>query len=324
VRTIAPIRSFEKIKLLADPRRLAVLRLLMETPATLTQLGQRLGRSPAWVKHHVSALEAVGLVELESVRSIGRVTEKYYRAVASGLLLEDLILPNSRSWVKVFSGSHDLALQLATEHLRSKQMLLAMYAGSLNGLAYLRQGICHVVGAHLLDPTGEFNVPFVRHFFPDRAVALITLAHRTQGIMTAPGNPKSISRAQDLARPDVRFVNRNPGSGTRIRLDGELRAAGIPASSIRGYEIEVNTHTRAAQLVRERRADAAMGLEAAARECGLFFSPWFEERFDLVLFHETEDEMAPLLDYVQSAEYRRETAALAGYNTAHSGERVLL
>jgi putative molybdopterin biosynthesis protein len=296
----------------------------MEAPATLTQLAAELGRSPAWIRHHIKILESAGLVSLESVRKTGRVTEKYYAAVASGLLLEDLILPAGRTPVKVFSGSHDLALQDAAKHLGARQELLAMYTGSLNGLAYLRQGICHIVGAHLLDTNGEYNTPYVRHFFPDRRVTLLTLAYRTQGIMTAPGNPKSIHGVQDLVRPEVRFVNRNAGSGTRIHLDRLLRAAGVPSSSIRGYDFEVNTHTEAARLVQRRRADAAIGLEAAARQFDLDFLPWFDERYDLILFHEAENELLPLLNYVQSAAYRQRTASLAGYSTAHSGEQIPL
>jgi putative molybdopterin biosynthesis protein len=324
VDAVRHVRSLDKIKVLADPRRLSVLRLLMEAPATLSQLAARMDHSPAWIRHHIKSLESAGLVSLKFVRTTGRVTEKYYGAVASGLLLANLILPDAHASVKVFCGSHDLALQQASEHLGPRQKLLAMFAGSLNGLTYLRQGICHVVGAHLLDTNGEYNRSYVRHFFPDHAVTLLTLAHRTQGVMTAPGNPKSIRGFQDLARTSVRFVNRNPGSGTRIRLDRELRAAGIPASSIRGYGVEVNTHTEAARRIQVGLADAAGGLEAAAYQFGLDFLPWFVERYDLILLRESEDELLPLLDYVQSADYRQRTASLAGYDTVHSGEQILL
>ena len=90
--TLQPVHSFGKIKVLADPRRLAVLRLLMEAPATLSQLAACMHHSPAWIRHHVKSLESAGLVSLQSVRTTGRVTEKYYGAVASGLLLEKVIL----------------------------------------------------------------------------------------------------------------------------------------------------------------------------------------------------------------------------------------
>ena len=324
MKIVERLGSFEKIKLLADSRRFEILRLLMAAPATLTQLAQRLGRSPAWVRHHLKVLETAGLVKLASVRTIGRVTEKYYGAAAGALLLEQLVLPKTRLPVVVFSGSHDLALQAAADRLGKRQVVLAIYVGSLNGLTYLRQGLCHISGLHLLDENGEYNTPYLRHFFPDREVELVTLAHRTQGMMVAPGNPHSLRGIEDLTRRGIRYVNRNAGSGTRIMLDRQLKQAGIRASSITGYQREVGTHTEAAALIEVGKADTAIGLEAAARMSGLDFLPMFEERYDLALLRDHERQLAPLLDYVQTADYRECARRLTGYNTAHSGEQILL
>ena len=58
MKTVSPINSFDKIKLLADPRRMDILRLLMAAPATLTLLARTMKQSPAWVRHHILALEA--------------------------------------------------------------------------------------------------------------------------------------------------------------------------------------------------------------------------------------------------------------------------
>lgn len=93
MKTIAPLTSFDQIKLLSDPRRLEILRLLMAESATLSQLGRVLGRHPAWVQHHIKALEAGGLVEIAEVRVTAGVTEKFYRARAGGFLLQEMILP---------------------------------------------------------------------------------------------------------------------------------------------------------------------------------------------------------------------------------------
>ena len=152
---IDTIREFDKIKLLADARRLNILRLLMASPATLTQLAHRLRHSPAWVSHHVKALEAASLVDLVEIRTVGRTTEKYYRARAGGLLLDELILPKTRVPAVVFSGSHDLALEGLAQHFASQLLLLTLYVGSLDGLTNLRQGRCQVSGAHLLDGTSS-------------------------------------------------------------------------------------------------------------------------------------------------------------------------
>jgi putative molybdopterin biosynthesis protein len=324
VKKIDTIHSFENIKLLADSRRMEILRLLMDSHATLTQLAQTMKQSPAWVRHHILALESAGLIEMSEVRKTGRVTEKLYRARADALFLREIILPKTKKTALIFSGSHDLALDGIAEHLQKHVTLLSMPVGSLDGLVNLRQGLCHVSGAHLLDENGEYNLPFVRHLFPDRPVEIITLAYRMQGLMLANGNPKGVQRIADVANPNVRFVNRNPGSGTRLWFDSELRKLNIPAAQISGYEKAVKTHSEAAALVANNKADAALGLQAAARQEDLFFLPLFEERYDLVLPEENEKTLMPLLDYLQTSAFRTELHALTGYNATHSGEQIPL
>ena len=87
MRKIEILQSFERLKILADPRRLEILQLLMAKPATLTQLSRRLGGSPAWVRHHVKTLEGAHLVELGETRVVGRSVEKYYRDIAIAKLV---------------------------------------------------------------------------------------------------------------------------------------------------------------------------------------------------------------------------------------------
>jgi len=321
---VEPIQSFDRIKLLADSRRLDILRLLMASPATLTHLARTLKRSPAWIRHHLLALQSADLVELTEVRTTGKVTEKFYRAKASALLLQEVILPKGKKPVVIFSGSHDLALEEIAEHIGKHVNLLSLPVGSLDGLVNLRQGLCQISGAHLLDENGEYNTPFVRHLFPDRDVEIVTLANRTQGLMLAAGNPKSIKKIVDIARDDVRFANRNAGSGTRLWLDAELRRLGIPAENVNGYNTVVKTHTEAASLVASNKADVSLGLQAAAHQHGLDFIPLFEERYDLVLPREQETILNPLLDYIQTLDFRNSVIPLTGYNTAHSGEKILL
>jgi putative molybdopterin biosynthesis protein len=192
----------------------------------------------------------------------------------------------------------------------------------LDGLVALRQNLCNLSGAHLLDPGGEYNLPFIRHFFPDRAMQVVTLAHREQGLMTAAGNPKAIRSLADLARADVTFINRNPGSGTRLWLDRQLLTQGIPIESIRGYGNAVSTHTECARLVQTGKADVALGLRAAAHQFGLEFLPLFHERYDLVFAQEQITMLAPLLDTLQTSAFRRSVEALTGYEVTHTGEQI--
>jgi len=149
------------------------------------------------------------------------------------------------------------------------------------------------------------------------------LAHRTQGLMLAPANPKGIRAVNDLMRNDIRFVNRNLGSGTRIWLDEQLREQNIPSKMINGYENTCTTHSAAAKEVKMGLADVCIGLQAAALQSELDFIPLFEERFDLAIPKEHAALATPLLDELQTAAFRNTAQTLTGYNIAQSGVQIL-
>ena len=151
---------------------------------------------------------------------------------------------------------------------------------------------------------------------------MVTLAHRTQGLILAPGNPKKIKSIQDITRENVKFINRNTGSGTRLWIDSELKKLSIETEFINGYDTSVKTHSEAATLIAENKGDVSIGLQAAAHQHGLDFIPLFEERYDLVLPRENEKALSPLLDYLQTATFRTGLNSLTGYNAAHSGEQI--
>ena len=324
MKTIQPLSSFDKIKLLADSRRLDILRLLMASPATLTHLARTLKQSPAWIRHHILTLESANLIEVSEIRRTGKVTEKFYRAKADALILQEIVLPKSKKPSVIFSGSHDLAIEGIAEYLSKHINVLSLPVGSLDGLVNLRQGLCQISGSHLLDENGEYNTSFVKHLFPEKNVEVITLAYRTQGLILAKDNPKNIKKISDIAKPNVRFVNRNTGSGTRLWFDAELKRIKLSVEKITGYEKQVKTHSEVANLIAQNKADVSLGLQAAAHQQGLDFIPLFEERYDLILPREQEKNLNPLLDYIQTADFRNLLNSLTGYNTKHSGEQVAL
>ena len=324
MQNIEPVHTFEQIKLLADSRRMEILRLLMASPATLTHLARTLKQSPARIRHHILALEAGDLIEVSEIRKTGKVTEKFYRAKGGAFLLQEIVLPKSKKSAIIFSGSHDLALEEIAEHLSRHVTILSLPVGSLDGLVNLRQGLCQIAGAHILDETGEYNTPTIRHLFPDRNVELVTLAYRTQGLMLTAGNPKGIKKISDIAHENVKFVNRNAGSGTRLWFDAELKKQKIDSTYINGYGNTVKTHSEAAVLVSQNKVDVSVGLQAAAHQHGLDFIPLFEERYDLILPRENKKTLSPLLDYLQTSTFRTGLNTLTGYNASHSGEQVVL
>jgi len=228
----------------------------------------------------------------------------------------------------VATGSHDLVLDLAASWLRERDprvTLASSNVGSLGGLTALRDGLCHVAGSHLLDPdTGEYTLPYLERLLPGRDVAVIRLVHRDQGLIVAPGNPHGMTGIEDVARLGLRYVNRQRGAGTRMLLDHELARRGIEPEAIEGYRREEHTHLAVAAAVAAGRADAGLGVLAAARAFGLDFVPVAKEPYDLVLLNDSiEDELlAPLWSLLESEDFRRAVSDLGGYDTAEMGRRI--
>ena len=312
----------EQLRAIADPQRLSILRELMATPATITQLGARRDRHPAWIRHHVKVLESAGLVSLVETRTIRNYTEKYYAATSPAFLVERVLRSEGPDAPVVVFASHDFAMGLLASGADEGHRPVIGVSGSLDNLVALRQGLADVAGCHLLDPpSGEYNLPYVRHLFPDRAVNVFTVAHRQQGLITAAGNPLAVRSVEDLPDSGLRFMNRNRGSGTRLWFDARLRQLGLEGSSIRGYDAEVDTHTQAASAVALGLSDVALGVRAAADAVGLGFVPLFMERYDLVVPQERmeEAEIARLLEHLQSRSFRQATGQLCGYDSQETG-----
>ncbi|MCI2416865.1 molybdopterin biosynthesis protein [Saccharopolyspora sp. K220] len=226
-------------------------------------------------------------------------------------------------------GSHDLLLDLVASELRAADPLITLASsnvGSLGGLVALRDGLCHLAGSHLLEPsTGEYTLPYVdRLLGADAEVAVVRLVHRDQGLIVAPGNPLGLTGVEDLTRPGLRYVNRQRGAGTRALLDHELNRRGIDATAVSGYSREEHTHLAVAAAVAADRADVGMGILAAARAFGLDFVPVAREPYDLVLrTSELPGELlAPLWALLEREDFRATVEALGGYSCAETGRRI--
>ncbi|MDX1437722.1 MAG: substrate-binding domain-containing protein, partial [Anaerolineales bacterium] len=197
--------------------------------------------------------------------------------------------------------------------------------GSLGGILALERRQAHLAGSHLLDPdSGEYNIAYIRKYLPDRAVRLVTLVHRQQGLLIRKGNPRDIRTMEDLARPDVVFVNRQRGAGTRILLDYQMDLMGIAREEVRGYNQEEFTHLAVAAAISSGRADCGLGIAAAADALDLDFIPLVEERYDLVIPQENAglELLAPLFDVLIDSRFRNEVEALPGYSARQMGQMV--
>lgn len=221
-------------------------------------------------------------------------------------------------------GSHDLTLDLLAQYLAERgRRLVSVNAGSQAGLVALRRGEAHLAGSHLLDPqTGEYNISAIRQYLTGIPVAVYGWVGRKQGLLVGKGNPKNIHGLSDLARPDVTYVNRQRGAGTRVLLDYQLSVLGIAPDSIRGYNQEEYTHLAVAAAVSSHRADCGLGVAAAAQALDLDFVPLYDERYELVIprQHLGSGLLDPLLEVAHDPEFRKAVAALPGYDVAQMGE----
>ncbi len=227
----------------------------------------------------------------------------------------------------VATGSHDLVLDLIASELTGTGgvSFASSNVGSLGGLRAIDRGEAHLAGTHLLDEeSGEYNVSFLRRYVRNQCVVLVNLVHRVQGFIIPKGNPASIESLNDLAREDIVFVNRQRGSGTRVLLDYKLVAAGIDTQQVAGYEREEYTHLAVAAAVAGGRADVGLGILSAARAIGMDFIPLFNERYDLAIPEDIYDSelLAPMLQLIQSSDFRVKVEELGGYDAGQMGEVI--
>lgn len=221
----------------------------------------------------------------------------------------------------------DIILDILTRHLEKEMphvRFLRNYIGSIDGLLALYRGAANVVTTHLWDSdTDTYNVPYVRRLLPGHKTLIINLVYRTEGLYVAKGNPKKIIGWQDLARPDVRFVNRERGSGARVLVDEQLRILHIEHAAINGYEHEEPSHLAVASCVARGDADVGVGIEKAALQVnGIDFIPLKKERFDLVIRKEDSERLQfkAILSILQSQAFRNEVAGMGGYDLSQMGK----
>lgn len=224
----------------------------------------------------------------------------------------------------VIIGSHDITIDILADEVRRKRIRISSgNVGSLGGIMALRKGNCHMAGSHLLDPeTGEYNVSYVKRYLRRVRVGIFHLVLRDQGLIVARGNPKGIRGIDDLTRNHISFVNRQPGSGTRVLFDYKLKGAGIEPEAIKGYHHEEFTHMAVAVDVLSGAADCGMGIYAAAKALGLDFIPMVQEQYDLIIPSSmvSEAQVEAVMAVIRSRDFRERVRALGGYDPSKSGD----
>lgn len=184
----------------------------------------------------------------------------------------------------LFIGSHclglDVLLALAGINVR------VINTGSSGGLSAIRNGTADIAGVHLLDDKGEYNVTFIEQFGISDAV-IVKGYLREQGLVVR--KDSNIRELEDII--DLRLINRNTGSGTRVLTDMKFREIadekGISfeklTESIGGYNTEAKTHSAVASAVKLGKADTGIAIRTVAELNGLGFIKIADEEYDFVI-----------------------------------------
>jgi putative molybdopterin biosynthesis protein len=225
------------------------------------------------------------------------------------------------------AGSDDPSLGILHDLYEAQTQPASFFmttVGSTGGLAAIRSGVADFATAHLLEPArANSNETAFRLLFPADAV-IVELFYRELGLLVPPGNPKGIKSIRDLARPKLRIINRQPGSGTRIYLDQELARARLSGKKISGYDAVVATHLEVGLRILRGDADVGLATWTTAHLLGLDFISLTRERFDAVIPKERffSRGIQLLLGTIGSREFRQKVEALGGYDASESGRII--
>ncbi|MBF0451556.1 MAG: molybdopterin biosynthesis protein [Candidatus Magnetomorum sp.] len=225
-------------------------------------------------------------------------------------------------------GSHDNSLDILSDCICQKYpgiKLASTHVGSLGGLLALKRGSCHMAGSHLLDAEdGSYNVRYIQKYLNNTPVKCMHLVMREQGMIVLPGNPKNIKSIKDLKRNDVRLINRQAGSGTRVLLDYLLQKYSIQPIDILGYDRDEYTHMGVAVNVLSGMADVGIGILSAANALKMDFIPIVQEQYDLVIptvYWDTPMIQA-LVSVVRWETFQNRVQTLGGYHTDKTGQII--
>ena len=248
--------------------------------------------------------------------------------------IENLIADMEREFALVFDrnayvislfASHDLVLNRLRDFMATDANLHLdlQFRGSIDSLGALSRGECLLAGFHISEDRarGTLTQQTFKKLLKPGKHKLITFLSRQQGLMVRTANPKRITGVRDLQRADVRFINREADSGTRLEIEQLLAAGKIDPATINGFERCEATHLAVAAAVASGQADAGFGIRAAAVQFGLDFVPLMQEQYYLACLKETlrEPAIEKLLALLQSGSWRHIIDGLPGYDASHAG-----
>jgi molybdate transport repressor ModE-like protein len=275
-----------------------------------------------------SVLSELGHAVLRGQRLCGERLDGNMQALASEVASElNRWLTPPRDDVRIHASHGYAVAALVTALVADDVPLDIKYRDSAEAIVALARGECDLAGFHV--PRGEFREAFIekyRQWLDPLRHVLVHLTRRKQGLFLAKGNPKKIAGLGDLAREDIRFVNRQPGSGTRMLLDLALRRIGVDPDRVNGYASTELTHSAIAAFVASGMADVGFGVEPAAHHFGLDFVPIVDEDYYFACERARLERLplAAVIDVLRGGAFRQRVAQLDGYDPQECGKLVEL
>jgi putative molybdopterin biosynthesis protein len=228
-------------------------------------------------------------------------------------------------------ASHDIALPLLQQHAANAADLYLNigFQGSIDALRALNDQECLVAGFHVPSLSGAAPVfaKALKPWLKPKLHKLIACSRRMQGLMVRKEHAPLIQTFSDIARHRLRFVNRQPGSGTRMLVDHLVQQHGATVrKSLNGAEHVENTHVAVALCVASGVVDAGIGIEAAAMQFGLHFVPVIEESYFLACLgtNVQHPAVARLREILAGPDWQAILAALPGYQPASAPGHLMV
>jgi len=180
-------------------------------------------------------------------------------------------------------GSHCVGLDFLLGEMQKRGVSCKFLAvGSMGGILAAQRGECDLAGTHLLD---EASNQYNSHLLTAE-LALIKGYRRSQGLLFRKDDSRFALVKQNFQETirqliedqNVRMINRNLGSGTRVLLD-RLLAGQRPS----GFFQEAKSHNSVAAAITHKRADWGIAIRSVAEDSGLDFFPMQDEEYDFII-----------------------------------------